>query len=859
MQPSLLRFVTMIALLVNVTCIRDDLKNSRNVRSREANLIVRNSRRENSQGNTDLKMERAKIRETRDQNQHEEDYADKLMNPNEIVFDSQPSHMSRLAQKFANDALKSFKMRETINKLVNINSSRNNADTYSLLSVEENFARKSNLKPNHPKSSKHKGRKKKKRRRHRRRRKRLKHREPRWSKKASAKADYDSKRTKTLVKGTSFKGKKSNIHSKNKTKKALHQEVSDDGKFAIDNVTVIMDVEDYIDLTETSILNTAITTITDAITKTNNKTERDNEKRSMIDRLMRTTTKDPLKKNSGDQGAEYAEYYNDIDEFEGEIEKRPRARSVRQSYTISSPYNDNPMYFQPEQLSSNRRLQKIRSNRNLNDNFYTYNENFQEYQTEKDPKMDQENFDTNSLILKSSGDQYTLPLDTDEQNMYNNYGFNLGILQPEQEQNYPNNYGSSLQKSDEKYLYPLNDNTQEDLMNDHFQLHSEEIPTPQINNNEENTLEIKNPTDIYSEPYEKTFVLPSEKQQLHYIPIYKNKDQRNHLYLVNPSQIQTGIYNQNSVDTTMDINNNLYNPVVDILPKKNVQPVERFLTPVYLDREEKWNKKNESKDAMTLNQQMTRRGLQKGVKNMKNKSNVHKQSLIAKKKGESKKEFIERKNGIRNRNSVEEDVANRHHVNIAVAVNETKEVADQILNRIVDELEEIKMDHTTDKNNEGLPCKLTGSWVTNKAGVRLDMKVLNKSIIVTLANLIPQPLHEGLLNTTWNVTGHAPFRHGAPFSLLAYDNHTKTLAIFVGSCKVCQGIDTIQGVWSVAHEPRDCRNFQMAIGIFNDIFRRTKLLSAIKEKKKVILQNIMGNNTNTTSNNVFPKNENEKS
>lgn len=80
----------------------------------------------------------------------------------------------------------------------------------------------------------------------------------------------------------------------------------------------------------------------------------------------------------------------------------------------------------------------------------------------------------------------------------------------------------------------------------------------------------------------------------------------------------------------------------------------------------------------------------------------------------------------------------------------------------------------------GLPCKLTGSWVTNKAGVRLDMKVLNKSIIVTLANLIPQPLHEGLLNTTWNVTGHAPFRHGAPFSLLAYDNHTKTLAIFVG-------------------------------------------------------------------------------
>ncbi|KAL2728986.1 MATH and LRR domain-containing protein PFE0570w [Vespula squamosa] len=857
MQPSLLRFVTMIALLVNVTCIRDDLKNSRNVRSREANLIVRNSRRENSQGNTDLKMER--IRKTRDR---EEDDTDKVMNVNEIVFDSQSTQMSRLAEKFANDALKSLKIREIINKLVNIDSSRNNTNTYSLLSVEENIPEKSNLKP---KSSKSKGKKKKKRRRHRRRRKRLKHREPRWSKKASAEVDYDSKSKKTLVKGKSFKGKKSNIYSKNKIKKALQQEVSDDGKFAIDNVTVIVDVEDYIDLTQTSILNTAVTTITDAITKTGNKTERDDGKQSMIGRLMMTTTKDPLKTNSGDQGAEYADYYNDIDEFVGEIEKRPRARSVRQSYTVPSPYNDNPIQFQPEQLSSNRRLQKIRSNRNLNDNFYTYNDNFQEYQTEKDPKMDQENFDTNSLILKSSGDQYTLPLDTDEKNMYNNYGFNLGILQSGQEQNYPNNYGSLLQKNNEKYLYPLSDNTQEDLsMNNQFQLHSEEIPTPQINNNEENSFELKNPTDIYSEPYEKSFVLPSEKQQLHYIPIYKNKDQGNQLYFVNPSKIQTGVYDKNSADTIMDINNNLHKPlqkVVDISPKKNVQPVERFLSPIYFDPEEKWNKKNESKDVMTLNQQMTRRGLQKRVKNMKDKLNVYKHLSTAKKKEELGKEFIERKNGIRNRNSVEQDVANVHHVDFAITVNETKEVADQILNRIVDELEEIKMDHSTDKNNEGLPCKLTGSWVANKAGVRLDMQVLNKSIIVTLANLIPQPLHGGLLNTTWNVTGHAPFRHGAPFSLLAYDNHTKTLAIFsiIGSCKVCQGIDTIQGVWSVANEPRDCRNFQMAIGIFNDIFRRTKLLSAIKEKKKAILQSMIGNNTNTTSNNVIPKNENAKS
>lgn len=177
----------MIALLVNVTCTGDDLKNRRNVRSREANLIVRNSRGESSEGNTDLKMERVKIRETREQRQSEENYTDRVTNVNETLFGSRSTRMSKLAEKFANDALKSLKMRETINKLVNIDSSRNNKDRYSLISSEEDVPSKSNLKANHSRSSKHKGKKKKKRKRHRRRRKRLKkHREPRWSKKASS-------------------------------------------------------------------------------------------------------------------------------------------------------------------------------------------------------------------------------------------------------------------------------------------------------------------------------------------------------------------------------------------------------------------------------------------------------------------------------------------------------------------------------------------------------------------------------------------------------------------------------------------------------------------------------------------------
>ncbi|XP_046492974.1 uncharacterized protein [Neodiprion pinetum] len=169
--------------------------------------------------------------------------------------------------------------------------------------------------------------------------------------------------------------------------------------------------------------------------------------------------------------------------------------------------------------------------------------------------------------------------------------------------------------------------------------------------------------------------------------------------------------------------------------------------------------------------------------------------------------------------------------NVTLKTNETKAVASQILSEIIDELEELKLENPKDEQKEGLPCRLTGSWVTTRAGVRIDMEVTNHSVKASLDHLTPPSVSEGLLNVTWNVTGFAPFKLGGPFTLLATDNHTKTLAVFVGACKVCQGIDTIEGSWVVSREPRDCRDFQMSNSIFNEIFRRTRLFSAIKEKQ----------------------------
>jgi len=44
------------------------------------------------------------------------------------------------------------------------------------------------------------------------------------------------------------------------------------------------------------------------------------------------------------------------------------------------------------------------------------------------------------------------------------------------------------------------------------------------------------------------------------------------------------------------------------------------------------------------------------------------------------------------------------------------------------------------------------------------------------------------------------------------------------------------GVWSIARSPQDCREFQIATNIYNDIFRRTKLSSEMKRQHREIVQ-----------------------
>ncbi|XP_033229306.1 uncharacterized protein LOC117180863 isoform X2 [Belonocnema kinseyi] len=122
--------------------------------------------------------------------------------------------------------------------------------------------------------------------------------------------------------------------------------------------------------------------------------------------------------------------------------------------------------------------------------------------------------------------------------------------------------------------------------------------------------------------------------------------------------------------------------------------------------------------------------------------------------------------------------------------------------------------------------------MTSQAGVKLNMKVLKYTIAVIIEKFKPPQIHEGLSNTSWTFSGQVPFRYGGPFSLTGVNKKTKSLAVFVGSCRVCKSVNTIEGVWTVSRKPHDCSDFQVATGIHNNIFRRVKLYNGRRKEEK---------------------------
>ncbi|XP_076762437.1 uncharacterized protein LOC143430244 isoform X2 [Xylocopa sonorina] len=647
---------------------------------------------------------------------------------------------------------------------------------------------------------------------------------------------------------------------------------------------VNVDDSEYVDFSSPA--STESTTFLDVSRKIKS-SARLHESESMINRLMRTTTKDPSRKSPGDQGVEYPDYYSDDEVLQDIVankiptqlvgSKASNDRFARQALNVTSFRDDdqidtNVQPYYPDYDSRRKELRYKGDSVNTLNDFQSYpsvermstlNRNSRLFGAD-DPSLGypigyepweyrNENLDA-SYPVDTPGvlEQPQPPVGNAVPDVQDNLDvsdakkFDGEIQQPRDPDqfSYSNPYEipqerlQSLSSSE-----PRNSNVNEPVepqIPQYKNLNSYQQPETNIQG-----LQLTNfDRDIASQPQIENVRIPSVNEvdaeirtQSSYSPLslYSNQEQQEEVLKNSPIQTKYSnpiLNHPNAMDQPLgkileslginvngDSNQNpsLNENINQMLPYSNTfdRPTmeQHILSPSYL-------RKKPTEDSSSFYEGNNARGSEYQTSKFKN--NVR--------DGYFRRQSTQN-GGYYDNNMLthlEDEKNPAHHMNISIAVHDTKEVANQILDTIMEELDELKTDRSKNNKREGLPCRLSGSWSTAQAGVKLDMRVVNRTIIVTVSELTTQRLHESLLNATWNVSGHVPFKRGSPFTLTATDNNTNSVAVFVGSCRVCQGIDTIAGVWSIARQPKDCRDFQVATSVFNDIFRKTKL-SSLKE------------------------------
>ncbi|KOC64846.1 hypothetical protein WH47_00349 [Habropoda laboriosa] len=711
-----------------------------------------------------------------------------------------------LAHKMAKDALKSPKMQETMRKLSKVSKPK---DTYHVtVKVPKNRVRMANER-RRQKGARHKGGRKRKRKRHHRRHEKD---HSRLLKRGSPKRTSNPKRE------INSSSKRSDKRDEEDTLDDKSRDESSSSRSKDRKITVKIDNSDYVDFSTPSI-------IIEPRNTDNSAKLRESEK--MIDRLMITTTKDPSKKNVGDRGIEYSDYYSD-DEVLQDLaankipvqlfETSSNDRFARQAVNFTS-YRDGNRRIDRNRRKLGKKLRDVNSLRfqnyptieerstltrrdsMLDDSSSNYPSNYES------PEHRNENIDSS---YPSDGNLEQSRVLEEEPGSRNNLDaleadkLNVEAQYPEKF-NYINQYGNpevamasnELRNLNNEVVSPqvpqfqgFNDYQKEDTLDQNT------MDQPQIEN-----LRIPSAKDENIEQMEQSL---QPKYSLPNSGVSNAMDQPLGKILESLGINVNGA--SNNFDQYPNFNENIdpyrdssYSNMLD-------RPVERLLSPSYL-------RKRPNEDSANVKE------LDLEASRSRNRKNDR--------EGHFRRHSIE--DGDYDRNILGDEKPT-HNMNISIAVHDTKEVANQILDTIMEELEELKTDRSKNNKREGLPCRLSGSWSTAQAGVKLDMRVVNRSIIVTLSDLATPRYHESLLNGTWNVSGHAPFKRGSPFTLIATDNTSNSLAVFAGACRVCQGVDTIAGVWSVARQPKGCSDFQVATSVYNDIFRKTKL-SSLKESQ----------------------------
>lgn len=133
---------------------------------------------------------------------------------------------------------------------------------------------------------------------------------------------------------------------------------------------------------------------------------------------------------------------------------------------------------------------------------------------------------------------------------------------------------------------------------------------------------------------------------------------------------------------------------------------------------------------------------------------------------------------------------------------------------------------------DGMPCDVVGSWNSYQMGLRFDITLTraadrrlgtaeknNKLLTVEVGERVPPHEHH-IIDNSWKFMGSALNQQGGPFYLYSQNRELSTVATFIGFCRVCGGIDTIFGSWTIMGPSKDCEDITTALENRRDIFRR---------------------------------------
>lgn len=537
---------------------------------------------------------------------------------------------------------------------------------------------------------------------------------------------------------------------------------------------VEVDDSDYIDFSSPL---SAESTVRSTKSHKNEGSVKLHESENMVERLMRTTTKDPSKRNPGDQGIEYSDYYSEDDVLQdiaankipmGVVETgNPSERFARQTVNSTGFHADTQIdrNVQPCYQDYDARGKDFRYTDDSLDNFQNYpsiehfsglnrhsrlrgadeisyepsyglpgdgNANFdsaypistEEIAGPQMPEQVSEDFDIRDNLDESNSNNANneiQPQYSDQLNYLNQYE-----LPQEERLRYLGAGGS-------RYPNP-NLDVEAQMENLRFQNGNPAVEVPQFSNDLDtpevqnlynyqagtnlqrfdpsmaNLQEVRNmmrPSsakgeNAESDPQSKSFPVQAKPNYQGSSNDVPSLSAGSAMDLPLGKVLESLGINVNT--DSSDSNENFESegkissatPANDLAEESNPAPVsetlgrpaERLLSPSYL-------KKNPMAVSSPGNKRSDAKGSKSEALRLGNKDLNSKEGHIRRQSSQ---------NGLQNDNllPLTNDADAGHHVNISIAMHDTKEVASQILDTIMDELEELKFDHAKNSNREGI-------------------------------------------------------------------------------------------------------------------------------------------------------------